>query len=269
MLSKSPLPGESAVAKSVREQNFPLSLLLHGLQVCLEDGEATVQKDKDGILFEMASHADLSTTAGQELLQQNLKRANDALHSTFAILAWPQAMKHGRLLDFANHKEQKLSSKARQKVKLPEILAMDDDREVLELSLAHFEETCVDSSVKILAAGLPPNLQDLRLSFEGCNRITDQSLSALGSRFCLGLKRLYLDFIGCSKLTDTGLYAIAGGLPPALEDLELHFAGCPLLTAAGVGFLREQLPSGLQTFTASFKGTGINRNFATLEEFQG
>ena len=116
MLSKSPLPGESAVAKSVREQNFPLSLLLHGLQVCLEDGEATVQKDKDGILFEMASHADLSTTAGQELLQQNLKRANDALHSTFAILAWPQAMKHGRLLDFANHKEQKLSSKARQKV---------------------------------------------------------------------------------------------------------------------------------------------------------
>ena len=26
------------------------------------------------------------------------------------------------------------------KVKLPEILAMDDDREVLELSLAHFED---------------------------------------------------------------------------------------------------------------------------------
>lgn len=96
-----------------------------------------------------------------------------------------------------------------------------------------------------------------------------QLVSGPRSRFCLGLKRLYLDFIGCSKLTDTGLYAIAGGLPPALEDLELHFAGCPLLTAAGVGFLREQLPSGLQTFTASFKGTGINRNFATLEEFQG
>ena len=33
MLSKSPLPGESAVAKSVREQKFPLSLLRQGLQV--------------------------------------------------------------------------------------------------------------------------------------------------------------------------------------------------------------------------------------------
>ena len=68
MLSKSPLPGESAVAKSVREQSFPLSLLLQGLQVCLENGEATIQKDKDGILFEMGSHADLTTAAGQELL---------------------------------------------------------------------------------------------------------------------------------------------------------------------------------------------------------
>ena len=138
MLSKSPLPGESAVAKSVREQSFPLSLLLQGLQVCLEKGEATIQKDKDGILFEMGSHADLTTGAGQELLQQNLKRANDALHSTFAILAWPQAMQRGTLLDFG--KNAKGSVLGKQKLKLPEILAMDDAREVLELSLAHFED---------------------------------------------------------------------------------------------------------------------------------
>ena len=39
MLSKNMLAGESAVAKSVREQSFPLSLLQHGLQVCLEAGE--------------------------------------------------------------------------------------------------------------------------------------------------------------------------------------------------------------------------------------
>ena len=139
MLSKSQLPGESAVAKSVREHTFPLSLLLHGLQVCLENGEATIQKDKDGILFEMAGHADLSTVAGQELLQQNLKRANDALHSTFAILAWPQAMQRGTLLDFGKNSKGSMSGK--RKVKLPEILALDDAREVLELSLAHFEDS--------------------------------------------------------------------------------------------------------------------------------
>jgi len=33
---------ESAVAKSVRERNFPISFLLRGLHVRLEDGEATV-----------------------------------------------------------------------------------------------------------------------------------------------------------------------------------------------------------------------------------
>lgn len=43
------------------------------------------------------------------------------------------------------------------------------------------QESCVDAAVKILAAGLPARgLQDLRLSFEGCSRITDQSLTALG-----------------------------------------------------------------------------------------
>ena len=135
MLSKSPLQGESAVAKSVREQSFPLSLLLKGLQVSLENGEATIQKDKDGILFEMGGHADLTTVAGKEVLQRNLKRANDALHSTFAILAWPQAMQRGILLDFAKGS----AKSSKQKVKLPEILAMDDEREVLELSLAHFQ----------------------------------------------------------------------------------------------------------------------------------
>ena len=95
MLSKNMLAGESAVAKSVREQNFPLSLLQHGLQVCLEDGEATVAKDKQTILSAMANHTDLTSEDGRRHLQENLKRANATLHSTFAILAWPQAMQRG------------------------------------------------------------------------------------------------------------------------------------------------------------------------------
>ena len=64
-----------------------------------------------------------------------------------------------------------------------------------------------------------------------------------------------------------GLSALAGGLPPTLEDLELHFAGCPLISVAGAASLRDQLPDGLQSFSATFKGTGINRNFASLEDF--
>ena len=99
MLSKNVLAGESAVAKSRREQSFPLSLLQHGLQVCLEDGEATVKKDKLTILSAMANKMDLTSEEGRCLLQENLKRANDTMHSTFAILAWPQAMQRGPVGD--------------------------------------------------------------------------------------------------------------------------------------------------------------------------
>lgn len=50
------------------------------------------------------------------------------------------------------------------------------------------QDTCLDSAVKILASGLPSRgLKDLRLSFEGCNRITDQSLTALGPLGCTEL----------------------------------------------------------------------------------
>jgi len=257
MLSKNMLAGESAVAKSVREQNFPLSLLQHGLQVCLEDGEATVAKDKQTILSAMANHTDLTSEDGRRHLQENLKRANATLHSTFAILAWPQAMQRGLLQDFKKDGE----------LKLPEVLQADAGRQSLELSLAHFQDSCVDSAVKMLASGLPPNLTELRLSFEGCNRITDAGLSSLGSRFGSHLKLLYLDFIGCSKLTDTGLIAVASSLPAGLEELELHFAGCTGIGSAGVNSLRAKLPRGLQSFNATFKGTGINKNFSTKAEF--
>ena len=97
--------------------------------------------------------------------------------------------------------------------------------------------------------------------------IRQTSLSYLRSRFGSHLKLLYLDFIGCSKLTDTGLIAVASSLPAGLEELELHFAGCTGIGSAGVNSLRAKLPRGLQSFNATFKGTGINKNFSTKAEF--
>ena len=40
ILSKNVIPGESAVAKSVREQDFPIFLLDRGLNACLEEGQS-------------------------------------------------------------------------------------------------------------------------------------------------------------------------------------------------------------------------------------
>lgn len=251
MLSKNFLPQESAVAKSVRERNFPISFLLRGLHVRLEDGEATVTEDKFKILKAIAG-TDIDSSKGHMLLEQNLKLANDTLHSTLAVLAWPQAMQRGLLGD----------------MNLAEILAADVGRERLELSLAHFEASCTDSAMKILASGLPPNLQELRLSFEGCNKITDNGVSSLMRHLSPKLKLLYLDFIGCTLLTDASIISLAKHLPASLHELQLHFAGCEGIHAGAVQHLKEHWPPALQQFRGSFKGTGVNRNFRHLQEFQ-
>ena len=150
-------------------------------------------------------------------------------------------------------------------------LVDDKFRQSLDLSLAHFEETCVDSVVKILAESLPTSLVKLKLSFEDCARLTDLSLQALTSRFqqLPLLQQLYLDFVGCSNLTDAGLILLAKTLQnSSLSELELHFAGCGRLHSKGIQALQERLPASLRSFKASFKGTGVNRNFQSLIDFK-
>ncbi|CAK9117404.1 unnamed protein product [Durusdinium trenchii] len=251
MLSKNLLPQESAVAKSVREQNFPISFLLRGLSVRLEDGEATVEADKMKILSAMAG-GNLNSSRGQMLLEKNLKHANDTLHSTLAVLAWPQAMQRGLLGE----------------MKLAEALSADVGRERLELSLAHFEASCTDAAMKVLATGLPPNLQELRLSFEGCNRITDAGVSALVRHLNPKLKLLYLDFIGCALLTDSAILSLAKHLPSTLIELQVHVAGCEGVGTAAVQHLKQHWPASLHQFRGSFKGTAVNRNFRNFQELQ-
>ncbi|CAE7499779.1 Scn8a, partial [Symbiodinium necroappetens] len=89
LLSKDLIPGESAVAKSVREQNFPINLLAQGLEVVLENGMATQEQDKEAILKAIAAEK-FEPGPGKPEVPNEL-RANMTLHSTLAILAWPQA----------------------------------------------------------------------------------------------------------------------------------------------------------------------------------
>eukprot|EP00930_Biecheleria_cincta_P081214 TRINITY_DN6998_c0_g3_i1.p1 TRINITY_DN6998_c0_g3~~TRINITY_DN6998_c0_g3_i1.p1 ORF type:complete len:1165 (+),score=209.90 TRINITY_DN6998_c0_g3_i1:78-3572(+) len=261
MLSKHFLPHESAVAKSRREMKFPVSLLLHGLQVRLETGEASVADDKVRILQTIAGKVDLNAAEGQEVLKEKIWLANSKLHSTMAILAWPQAMSRGMLLNFGHEV-------SNQPAKLPEILRADSTMKHLQLSLAHFAQACGDEAIKILAGGLPPNLEKLTLSFEGCSRITDWGVQSLARNLSDQLEELYLDFLGCTQVTDTGLQSLASGLPRSLRVLELHFAGCQAIGAFGIRMLRDSIPPGLTRFKASFRGTGADVNFEDLGQLR-
>ncbi len=54
LLSQCSLPDETPYLKAQREQAFPTQLLLKGIYVKLEEGEASVSSDKDNILEYMA-----------------------------------------------------------------------------------------------------------------------------------------------------------------------------------------------------------------------
>ena len=137
----------------------------------------TQETDKTNIFKAIAESRDLQSEEGQLRLHRNLVRANQTLHSTLAILAWPQAM-HKNLLPTRHAKGLRPGA-----LNVCEALFNDTFREFLNLSLAHFDESCTDSVVKSLAESLPLSLLKLKLSFEGCSRLTDLSLQALSTAF--------------------------------------------------------------------------------------
>ena len=157
-----------------------------------------MERDKISIFQAIANSKELESAEGKERLQRNLARANQTLHSTLAILAWPQAMNKNLLPKNAKGLHAG-------KLNVCDALLNDTFRESLDLSLAHYDESCSDAVVKALAESLPLCLVNLKLSFEGCVRLTDVSLQALAARIGqMKLQKLHLDFIGCKNLSDAG-----------------------------------------------------------------
>lgn len=252
LLSDGLLPDESAYSKIVREEGFPIAVLVRGLSACLEEGEATMAADRERILHSMAGEAAGAHGVGGSALEVALRRANNTLHARFALAAWPQAVKSKLVEDFDLQRPGSLSLQA--------ILRQDTERECLELSLSHCMEV-VDHDLDVLAGGLVTNLSNLRLNFEGCTNITDVGVKALSCQFPATLKILELSFLGCRQVTDSGLESLASYLPSGLLELRLDFASLPHITAQGLHILAGTLPMTLTRFSAIFRGTSVNRSF--------
>jgi len=257
------IPGESAFKKTQREGRFPIAVLAKGIHAKLEDGEATVVADKERILFHMKKEfqSERPDIRGTSRDDEMLENANQSLNAYFAWAAWPQALKHGLVRNFAAHGQAKLD--------LPVVTALEEGRKQLRLSLAHFDEV-TDSALSDIVSGFPPTLMELSLSFEGCPNVSDRSLQHLarGLQAHKELVNLRLDFLGCKQITDLGLKALAGGLPPNLQRLRLDFAKCRTVGYVGVASLAQSLPSGLKDFSCTFKGTLVDQNFDSVEELR-
>merc|ERR1712228_796336 len=70
-----------------------------------------------------------------------------------------------------------------------------------------------DAAVGSVAAGLPPNLENLNLSFGECPNITDAGVVQLAKKIPGTAKEVRLDFSGCNKVSDEGAKSIAESLP--------------------------------------------------------
>lgn len=92
-----------------------------------------------------------------------------------------------------------------------------------------WESADLTDAAAVALARHHPELREI--DFDGCTRLTDAALAALGT--LPHLERLYLD--DCRKLTDAGLASLAG-----LSNLQrLSLRDCPRLTDAGVARLAD------------------------------
>lgn len=259
LLSDGLLPRETVNEKMHRERHFPIPLLVRGLQCVLENGQASVEADKQNILRSISNDGG----GGPGALERSLQHANEALRSHFAVASWPQAVLRGLVENF--------DKEAPGEVSLPLVLRKDATRSHLILSLAHggSEESVVsDRDVRAVASGLPEQLELLDLSFEGCHRISDAGVTVLAKGLPQQLTYLSLDFSACDALTDESLAVIAKCLPQSLQHLNLCFAHCQLITILGAQALAAALPPKLKQFSATFVGTAIDRKYTNIKKFQ-
>lgn len=246
MLSDKLLPREPMSHKIIREERFPHHLLVRGVRLKLEDGDASMPADKESIL-------------GVFSQGHTLRDANTALRSHFAVNAWPHAVKRGVLCDFDREALGTLS--------LPYVLQQDTSRQTLHLSLAHIAN--VDNAVvAALASCLSPNLINLHLSFQSCTRVTDQGAQALADSLPGSLRTLWLDFSMCPLITDAGVAAIAEAVPLELSELCLLFQGCIEVGSDGLAALAEKVPQSLSKVKLGLHGTGVDSTITSIKDLR-
>jgi len=249
LLTDGPIPLEGAGAKTLRELDFPISLLALGMRVRLEDGDASNVADKHNIIACIREDGNGA-----------VQRANLALHAFLARAAWPQAVKRGLVENFGETPNETT-------IRLPDVLVKDEMRTHLVMNLGRCDEV-TDGEVAALARGMPPNLKRLELSFEGCRNVGDAGVEALARCLPVSLTFLSLDFLSCPKVTDAGVEALARALPASLRELHLVLAKCGEISERGAALLARHLPAGLHHFSVALTATEVNRNFSSAEEFR-
>jgi len=257
LLSECHPPHESAHAKTLREERFPIALIFKGIGCLLEDGTCTVPSDKESIIQNITSMYQRKDACRKSSLVslkfEAFAQLNCSLHAYLALAVWPQAVRRGAV----------------SKLSLPEALKSDTTRTSLFLDLSNFEELD-NEGIKTFSGCFSLSLEHLNLSFRRCSNITDQGLIELARRLPSELQSLRLNFQGCAQITDTGITSLAGhiGSLKCLTQLRLDFGNCTDIDIPSLQALADKIPHSVKEVILVLLGTGVNCSVKSVKELR-
>lgn len=259
LLSEGTLPGEEPWQKKRRELSFPMALLADGMHQRLEQGEASVEMDKVRVLNCITGRSISTDSLNDRTVLERLHdaksldmayydRMNHALHSRFALAAWPQAIKQGLVADFDRRRPGQVS--------LPRILKTDQSLTDFQLDLQTFEEV-TDKDLERIADAVSANVTNLDLNLAMCSKVTPKGVTNLASHLPRELRRLRLRLGRCPELTDHAIKVLALQWSQQLEELELSVKECKGITDDGVMVVAKHLPGSLRRLSLNFRGCDV------------
>ncbi|CAE8596983.1 unnamed protein product, partial [Polarella glacialis] len=266
---------DAEACKSLRELCFPIHVKEKGMNLRLQEAQATEDADRRHILNSVVGKQLQDLDEEPPLEHANYTKVNAWLGSRFALACFRPAIMKGsaRRLGVA---------RALQADRWQQQFELDIDKLPTERHAAAFEvfvaglpkdlkqllltwsKFAADSNLAALAEKLPISLQQLQLDFDDCSQISDAVVAALAERLPISLQQLQLDFAICSlhqlelsfaicsQISDAGVAALADKLPISLHQLELSFAICSQISDAGVAALADKLPISLHQLELSF-----------------
>ncbi|CAE8627837.1 unnamed protein product [Polarella glacialis] len=243
-------PAEAEACKSLRELCFPIHVLEKGMNLSLQEAQASEEADRRHILNSVVGKQLHELDEAPPLEHANYTEVNAQLGSRFAVACFEPAFKKG-------------SPSLR--LSVARALQADPWRRQLVLNIDNIPKERQAAAFGVCVAGLPANLQDLSLIWKSF--AADSNLAALAEKLPISLHQLRLDFTdngrlegldftdsGCSQISDAGVAALAGRLPISLQQLQLYFVMCEQISDAGVAALAEKLPISLHQLQLEFHG---------------
>ncbi|CAE8603749.1 unnamed protein product [Polarella glacialis] len=259
-------PAEAEACKSLRELCFPIHVLEKGMNLRLQEAQASEEADRRHILNSVVGKQLHELDEAPPLEHENYTEVNAQLGSRFAVACFEPAFKKGspslrlsvaRALQADPWRRQLVLNignipKERQAAAFGVCMA-GLPANLQDLSLI-WKSFAADSNLAALAEKLPISLHQLRLSFKECWEISDAAVAALAEKLPISLHQLELSFAYCSQISDAGVAALAEKLPISLHQLQLDFTGCKQISDAGVAALAEKLPISLHQLQLYFEG---------------